>query len=194
MLIALVLIVASFLLYFDFIAPAYVTVQALKGKVASGQQSLDVESKVITQAQNLIAQYKNETQTQQLLDIALPTGPDVVGALAQIYGLATANSITVQSVGVSTPSAPKVSTKANASSTLVEPLGSLTLQFTGGGSYENFKTFLGQLETNLRIFDLQSLTISPNSSAVSAGAKAGTGANPDFFTYNVAVDTHYQAN
>jgi Tfp pilus assembly protein PilO len=192
-LIALVFVVVALLALFDFIEPAYGEFEMMKGQLVSDQAFLSQEQGIVTQAQNLLSAYENDTSAENSLALAMPSGPDTSGALAQVYGLATANNLVVQNITVSPPS---VQSQAyNSGSTpsapltlaqVVKPIGSVALQFSAVGSYENLQNFLVGLEDNIRIFDVTSFSLQPGT----AGVKGLSGA--DEFTSNITATTYYQ--
>ena len=117
----------------------------------------------------------------------MPSGEDVAGALTQIEGIAENNGIVITSIAVSPP-AVQVKTGATQSTTM-KPLGSFTFNVTASGSYESFKNFLSELETNIRIFDVKTISLQPSARAAVAGKAAPS---PDMFTYAITVATYYQ--
>lgn len=189
MLIALAFLVAAFILYFDFVSPAYNDMQALKGKKSSEQDLVSQESKTVQQIQKLIAAYQNENQVQDAIALSLPSRQDISGALTQIYGIAAVNNISFQSVNVSVSSvvsnagSSTIATNAS-SSLLIKPLGSISFAVAAIGSYEDFKNFLSEIETNVRIFDVKSLSVQPVS-------QSGSGIR-DAFNYNLTIVAYYQ--
>lgn len=188
-LVALGCVVAALLMFFDLVQPAYSSVFALKAQVAGEQAFLVSETQAVQQAQQIISQYQNEGQGVTNLGLALPSGQDIAGALAQVYGLAANNGILIQSVSVGTPTLES----GTAPGTLVAPLGTYSLQLAAQGSYESMQNFITGLETNIRIFDLQNFSISRGSQATAGTGKASD-VTPDYFTYNITVATYYQPN
>jgi Tfp pilus assembly protein PilO len=186
MLVALAFLIAAFVFYFDFVSPAYSDIQALKGKELSEQNFFSQESNTITQVQKLIATYKNESQEQATVELALPSGQNVSGALAQIYGIVAANNINLQNVTISVSSVvPNAGSAAvGASSPLLKPVGSISFVVAISGSYEDFKNFLSEIETNVRIFDVKNLSIQPSSQVGSL--------TKDIFSYNMTITAYYQ--
>ncbi len=180
-------VVAALIVFFDLVQPIYGDLETLKGQQLSVEQNLANEKTVVSQIQGLLSQYESGGIPTSTLALALPSGPDVAGALAQVYGIAEASGIAIQSVNVSSPAA-RLQTAAAAGAGL-KPMGSFSLQVAASGSYEALKNFLTELETNIRIFDVTSLAIQPVGGAT--GAK-GAIPTPDSFTYNIAVNTYYQ--
>ena len=104
MIVALAFLVAALVVFFDYVEPAYGTVEQLKSNLLASQQFLDTESSTVSQAKILISQYQSQSQdVSSSLDVAMPSGEDIAGALAQVYGLAQANNISVQSIGITSP-------------------------------------------------------------------------------------------
>ncbi len=173
---ALVFLIVALVLLFDLVQPEYANFQTLKGQLAGRQAFLDSETTAVAQAQTLISQYQGQNASEQTATLAMPTGEDLAGALAQIYGLAQNSGVAVQTVGIS---APTLQSQAASSTNLVQPLGTMTFQISATGSYESLQNFLSGLATNVRIFDVKGLNIvSP------AGV---TGKTSDVFSYNITV-------
>jgi Tfp pilus assembly protein PilO len=197
-LLALGFVVIALVALFDLIQPAYANMMMTKGQIAGAQSFLTTEKTAVAQAQQLISQYQNQSQSSQSTMLALPSGPDAAGAVAQIYGLAQNNNITIQTIGISPPTLEQVTQPSTGGSgtastvQIIKPLGQIVLQITAAGSYENLKSFLMGLETNIRIFDVQGISITPAQTPVVVGKNLNT-VSPDLFTYNIKVVTYYQA-
>lgn len=196
MIVFLVFILAAFLVFFDLLQPTYTDLQNKKGTEASSENFLASEQQAVAQAKKLIGQYESESQAESNLALAMPTGPDVAAALAEIYGIAQDSGVTVQNVQVGAPTVQLANQAQSGNVTssagqvqIVKPLGTFPLQVIALGSYENVKNFLSQLETNIRIFDLTMLSMQPTPGAI-PGVKTATAS--DFFTYNLTITTYYQ--
>ena len=196
MILALAFLVAALLVFFDFIQPAYGDLEQEKGVEISTEQLLTNEQQMVSQAKALLSQYESESQAQSNLSLAMPSGPDLASALAQIYGIAQNNNVNVQGINVS---APTIQLQSGGSSEgtagtpptlsqIVKPIGAFSMQVSSAGSYEDMKNFLSQIETNVRLFDVTALSL--QAVPVAAGAKSS--ATADFFTYNITVTTYYQ--
>jgi len=193
MIFALALLVGSLVVFFDMIQPAYSDLQTKKGTELSNQNFLVTEQQTVDQAKGLLTQFQTEGQAQDNLALAMPSGPNVAGALAQLYGIAQNNGITVQSVNVSPTTIQVQSQAAKAAAgtaNIVKPLGTISFQISATGSYGSLKIFLSQIETNIRIFDLTTLNIQPIANAP-VTAK-GVPISSDLFTYGITVVTYYQ--
>ena len=184
--VALVCIVAALIVLFDLVQPEYGNVVSLKSQLAGEQSLLATEQAAVSNVNQSLKNYANESQAAQSVALAVPNNEDPAGALAQIYGLAQANGIAIQSITVSQPSLPQ---QSSTSSVANLPLASVSFQINAAGSYEAFQNFISGLQTNVRIFDVKTLSITAAPSV--AGSKSGT--SQDNFNYNLTVVGYYQA-
>jgi len=201
-LIAGLILIAALVVYFEFVVPAYTDLQAVKGQVQSEQALYANENQVATKVKSLLASYQSDAASSQAVAMALPVGPNVAGALAQVYGIAANTGITLQGTGISVQAVqattPPPSSDASSSAladvaaagSIVKPIGSVSLQVTGSGTYENLKNFLNGLATNIRIFDVTAISIQPGPTAAGK-AQVGT---QDMFNYTITVVTYYQSS
>ncbi len=184
--VALLLFVGAFVIFFDFVQPAYGDLMATRGQLSSQQQTLDNESKTITQIKAVVAKYADQVDAQNQVGAALPMGANLANAVTQIYGLAQANGISVQNIGISVANTGSGARSAPTANLAVRPTGTIAFAVSAVGPYEGFLSFLSGIETNLRIFDVKQISIQ---STPSTGAKAAV---QNLFNYNVTVNTYYQ--
>jgi hypothetical protein len=182
---ALLFFVAAFVVFLELVQPAYSDLSSSKGKLAGEEAMLQNESSTIASVEKLIATYQSQATTQGTLAAALPVGENLAGAVAQIYGLAQANNISIQNTSVSV-SAPKALAQSSAGANLLlRPTGTIAFAVMAAGNYESFLNFLSGLESNLRLFDVKQVSIQSASAAVK-------GQGQDYFNYLLTVDTYYQ--
>jgi Tfp pilus assembly protein PilO len=190
---AMVFIVAAFVLFFDLVQPTYSDMKALRSKQLGEENYLENQAALVKQVQTILNTYQNEAQGAQNVGLAMPSGEDIAGALAEIQGIAANNGITIASIAVSPPAiqvrAAVGGAIASSSVQLMRPLGSFTFKLAASGSYESFKNFLSEIETNIRIFDVKTVSFQP-AAAASTGAKAAP--SQDAFNYTITVATYYQ--
>lgn len=189
--IALALFVGAFVIFFDFVQPVYGDLMTSRGQLLSEQGTLQNESSTIAKIQTIMSQYNDEGVDQDQVSQALPVGTDLANAITQLYGLAEVSSLTVQNIGISVTSQNGRSGTGGpqtASMLATHPTGTIAFAITADGTYEGLLNFLSGLESNLRIFNVQQLSI--QSQPVVAGSKTTT--VQDFFTYSLTVDTYYQ--
>lgn len=194
MVLGLVLIVASLMVYFQFISSAYDEIQLIKSQKIGRGLLLQNEQLAIEKVQNLISEYQSQGQIQEKISLSLPATEDVGGGLAQIYGIAKNSGLALQSASISllgirsqnSGAAAELGSGEKSASqfSLQKPIGSVVFNVRLTGSYDGLKDFLKLLETNIRIFDVGIISISPV--GVSTGVPSGT------FNYDVSITTYYQ--
>ncbi len=187
MILGLVFLVAAIVVYIEFIEPVYQDTQELKAKELGHEKFLNSEKQAIEKIQNLISAYQGAGDLRQVVSLSFPEKEDVVGALAQIYGLAQESGLSLQLVSATAGGGiqkPAGEGKTGSPAPL-KPVGISAMQMKLVGSYDNLKVFLSRLETNIRIFDLRSLTIQSN--AAPAGKLVQT-----TYIYDLSVATYYQ--
>lgn len=177
---ALVLVFAALVVYFNLTVPEYDVIDKTRGDVASRQLLSDAQQGAIKQVQKLISDYQGKNQIRDTVSLALPTVLDQGGILHQVQTLASVNKLSMQSFSISAPVSQSISVAAS-SSAIIRPIGNLNFQFRVVGTYEDFKNFLGNLETNIRIFDIRSASVDPLGKP-----------NQDFYGFDLTVVTYYQ--
>ncbi len=194
--IAALILAATLMVYFEFITSAYTKLQLVKGQEESEATLYSNEQLIVSKVKSLLVTYQNDASSSQLVAMALPVEPDVSGALAQIYGIAANANVAVQGTQISTQAVQAVTAPtttvgaAAAAGSIIKPIGTVSFQVTGSGSYESFKSFLKGLETNIRIFDVTAISLQP--AAISATKTQA--ANADMFNYTITVVTYYQGS
>jgi len=183
---ALLLAIAAFIVFFELIQPAYGTVETLRGDVASRDQLVLDQKKVIDAVKGLKGTYEQNADRREAIGYTLPLDADVAGALLQLSSLARANGLTPSSFSISVPALQAASIAAGtptavARDTLVKPVGTANIQLRLVGSYSDLKQFLENLETNIRIMDVKSFTLAPVGKSTQ-----------DFYSFDIAVATYYQ--
>ena len=186
---SMMLVVGAFVTYFYFIQPIYEEAQVLKAEIFARQNFIDRQRSAIEQVSALIKTYQGERGLQDVISMALPLEPDRAGALAQIYGIPTNERLDVSSVSFAVSGARRsLDGTSPVGAGLIKPLGNLRVTVQFRGAYEDFKRFLEIIETNIRIFNVESVSISP---AAEADAEGET-VNVNSFTFSVNLMTYFQ--
>ena len=110
--IAALILVAAVMVYFEFIIPTYTSLQLVKGQEESETTLYANEQQVVSKVKSLLVTYQSNASSSQSVAMALPVGPDVSGALAQIYGIATNANVTIQGMQISTQAVQAVTAPA----------------------------------------------------------------------------------
>lgn len=160
---ALLFFIGALLVYFNLIRTETAAVNELRAKVQSRSNLLATQQEVVGQVQNLIAQFQNVGQIQEAVSLAVPTGEQNVGALRQIEAITNAAGVSLSSIDFKAGIAKAVG-KKNASSTdnLIKRLGVLKVTMNVMGGYDSLKLFLSNLETSMRLANVQSFKYAPS--------------------------------
>lgn len=178
MLIALALFVAAAVVYFNFIIPVYGEVKSLRAEQIARQNILVDQKKAVDSITKMRAKFNQQEAEQQKVSEALPPTPSVANLIAQSYLIATFDGMKAENFSVSTPG---IVTDQGAAPSIVGPVGTVEMQLRLSGSYDNFKRFLRDLETNIRIASIKSLSIT------------ASGKDTDVqYSYQLAVVAYYQ--
>ena len=185
MVVTLVCVVAAFVIFFQFVRPAYSEAQLVRAEVISRQTFLEQQSKAIEQVQGLIEKYRADAATQETVSKVIPSTPDIGGALYQLTAIAQSYQISVQSTSAQTPQL-SIANPPKASSTVgaVRPLGVATFQVKFATTYESLKAFIDKLETNVRLMDVTAINV----------VQTTPGAKADSLTVDLTVATYYQVS
>ena len=183
---ALLLTVAAFVIYFSFIRPAYEDTQKIRSEEFSRQTFTDRQSAVINQVKKLITNYPGQGELQDAVSLSLPLQPDEPGALAHLNGLLENNRLFPQSFGVSVLGSrgqAAVRPQGTSTQSFAKPLSTMLFKIRFVGTYEDMKNFLANLETNIRIFDIRNLSVSP----------IATKGSPTAYNVDLTVATYSQS-
>lgn len=176
---AVFLVVGAIIIYFELTRPAYEEIRLLKGKQISLENLRDSQRTAINKVKEFLESYDNNGSFRDAVSAALPSDPEVSNVLSQIDGLLRANGLVPQSFSVTLQNLQNLKKEETV---IVKPVGVLDVRAKFSGSYENLKSFLDNLEDNVRIFDVQSLSI-------------GHFGKPteNVFVYDAVIKTYYQA-
>jgi len=188
---SLLFIFSAFVIVAVLIKPAYEETQKLKADVLSRENALNNQKVLVDQFKKLLNQYDSQEKAQENLSLILPQNPAIGEALTQINGLLDLNNLNVLSFNINKPLLQSYSSSLNtASAQVIKPLGTIDINFKVVGNYSDFKNFLNQLETNIRIFNIKTLNISPF--IIVSGDKNQS--QNKTLSYDISITTYYQAD
>ncbi len=175
--VAILVFIASLFIYSNLVRSVYSDIKDLRAEVVSRLELINKNQASVSQVKQLLNEYQNISQIQETISAVLPLEQNVPQGVNQISGLAKLNDLAISFLSVQ-----QLAIKPSSQPGVVNGLGVLRLNFGLSGSYENFKTFLQGLDTNITLLDL--LTVKMESKATS---KSGE------LSYTLTVDTYYQA-
>jgi Tfp pilus assembly protein PilO len=179
---ALGCLVVALVVYFSFVVPLYHEIKAKRVDQASRVAQVENQKAIVAEVKKLIATYQAGGDLQTLVSSALPLDPNLSEALTQIYGIAQANNVNPRAFAI-TPDPVVQSTTRNAvrQQVLVKEIGSTSIRLDMTGTYQDIKNFLKNVETNIRIFDVKSMTLQP-----------ALKPNQNSYTATVVIVAYYQ--
>ena len=189
---SLLFIFSAFVIVAILIKPAYEETQKLKADALSRENALNNQKVLVDQFKKLLSQYDSQEKVQENLSLILPQNPAIGEALTQINGLLDLNHLNVLSFNINRPLLQSYSSSnINSTSTqVIKPLGTIDINFKVVGNYSDFKNFLNQLETNIRIFNIKTLNISP---VIIVSGDKNQSQNKTL-SYDISITTYYQAD
>ncbi len=173
---AILIFTASLFIYSSLISPAYSEVKDLRAEVFTRKKFITQQEVYVTQVKEILNQYKDVSAIKNTISLILPTSQNTALAVNQISGLSKINNLILDTL-----SGQELAIKPSSQPTLVRGIGTLRFNLHLIGSYENFKSFIDNLESNITLIDLVDLK-------VESGARAGG----NIFSYNITADTYYQ--
>jgi len=176
---SLLILIAAVFVYSSFIRPAYSEIENLRGEVAFKTSALAQQQSSSQQIQSLLSQYQDVLKVEDTISSILPMTANVASGVNQLSGLAKVNNLNLDLLSVE-----ETAIKPSDQPDIVKGVGALKFNLHLTGSYENFKTFLQEIETNLNLMDLTNLKME-------AATKTKSGENR--FSYTLTVNTYYQA-
>ncbi|MFA6257286.1 MAG: hypothetical protein WCT29_02055 [Candidatus Paceibacterota bacterium] len=189
-----ILIAIAVAVFFLFTSPTYDKLSLLRTEIKSYDEALG-NSKALEDKRDKLTAKKNSFRTEDLsrLEKLLPENVDNIRLVLEIEQLAEPYNMALKNVkydaaeGPTPPKGSKVAT-SNARQTR-EDYGALELEFTVVGTYDKFVNFVRDLENNLRIVDISSITFSSNNPTI-----VGKAVTPDLYEYNIRIKTYWLKN
>jgi len=178
-------------LFFFVINPMYTEVQILTKDVSGYSSALNNSTELQKTRDSLVDAYKNVKQEDRdRLNHFLPSTIGNIELILEIEKIANLHGMPVGDIKFETKSL-----ESNPSGTIVAsnaaldnlPYGTFPMEFTIEGKYDTFISFLKDLEHNLRLVDVKSISFT-----VPTGATGASGVdNSNIFSYSLKVQTYW---
>src|SRR3990167_643494 len=181
--------------FFMFTNPVYKDISELRAEVASYNEALDNSKALENERDKLTAKY-NSINPENLtkLEKLLPENIDNIRLILEIEQIALPYGMALRDVRYNTDEKTIAAAVPGAvvGGGVVAPIsnkdyGSWDLEFSTVGSYYNFMNFTRDLESNLRIVDISSITFSSGDGGV--GSSPGSGSS-DSYKYSFKIKTY----
>jgi hypothetical protein len=181
-------------LFFFIVRPWYGDVTQLRSDVAAYSTALDNSAYLQRTQDTLLGQFKNlKSEDKTRLENFLPNTVDNIEFILQVEQLANLYNMPIKNIKFDNPkdtdtaTTPSVGSIIPAGAAANLPYGVFTLQFDTQGTYSQFNSFLKDLEHNLRLVDVKSISFSVP--VVVKGSTAGT--DPNVYDYTLQVNTYW---
>lgn len=172
-LLSLLFLIGGMVVFSSLVLPAYSEVQTLRGESKALANVLEEEETFVGAASRLLQQYESAADLRRNLSLVLPVKEDIPGAVNQLQGIAKATGVSVEAVNIEfLPLQPQ-------KSTAVLPTGALKINLRLKGDYASLRSYVQAVETNVRVFDVDSFIISEG--GITGPLKA-----------NLVIRTYYQ--
>lgn len=181
-----ILILIAVLSFFAYTNPAYVQIQELRSEVSAYNEALSNSKELQKERDALSETYRNfSPESLARLESLLPDSADNIRLIidlqrmAQSYGMALSSiKFDSQQAAASEPN-PLAAASPTEIGESFKPYGTFRLEFTTTAPYKDFLTFLKDVETSLRLTDVESIEFSAD------------GDTPGSYTYVVRIKTYW---
>ena len=162
------------------------SVNELKAQIAQYDEALAKVAELEIVKQKLLDKRKAFSEEDiQRLETMIPDHVDNIGLILELDKIANKYGMTLENVDVDAMPASRGGDIATGDSSIGsgQHYDSLTLRFSTFGTYDDFGTFLQDLEASLRLVDLESLEFSTQETVSTKGEAT--------YNYNIAIRTYW---
>ena len=153
-------------MYFFYIDPSFSEVKQLSLKKSGYNTVLEKSKELAIKRDSVLADYNSISQTDiNRLDKIIPNEFNAVLFANDVSTLASGYGITVKDFKINEPKTEVRDVIINQPKN--EGFKTITVSFRLSGGYSQFVRFLSDLESSLRLVDVTSLSVKPNSSQAS---------------------------
>lgn len=188
----IILIGIAITVFFVFTNPLYNEISVMKTQMSSYNEALDNSKSLETERDRLVGKYNamdpaNITKLEKLL----PSNIDNIRLILEIGQIAAPYGMVLQNVkySASTDTATTGAQGGATNNSAPKDYGIFNLEFSVSGNYNNFINFTKDLESNLRIVDISSVSFS--SGGNNATGKTGSA---ESYTYDFGIKTYWLKN
>jgi len=183
--------IAGFLLVTN---PLYQDISLQKDQIESYNEALDNSKALEAERDKLTQQYNSfDTENLSKLEKLLPNNVDNIRLILEIEKIASPYGMVLKDVKYNTTSedsSEQTTSTVQKKDSSNKNYGIWDLEFSTQGTYNNFISFIKEMESNLRIVDISSIEFFSN-------ANSSIGINPsaqEVYKYNLKVKTYWLKN
>ena len=169
-----ILIIVSIAVFFGLISPLYDGVKERRAQIKLLSEALSNSRKVQTVRDQLLERYNRiSTADLERLKKIVPDHVDNVRLLIEVDRIATRNGVVVQHVATRDGSRSERATLGPDES----PIGTIRMNFSLAGGFQNIIAFLSELEQSLRVVDITAFSF--------------TRGKGDVYEYDMEIQTYW---
>lgn len=180
--IILILALVGVIVFLD--VPAVQGILRLKKDIKIQKETLLEKQDFLAKLETLKKDYQENKDIVEKVDYILPSGKDEPNLIVQLEALAIEGGLVLEGFEI-IPSQEGIIGKAQGVRVQAESdskkYKSLTVTLKLVGDYSSLKKFLGEVENNVRLMDVESIDFSPQS-----------GLDFQFFNFDISLKTYYQ--
>jgi hypothetical protein len=198
LILSITFIVVAVALFFVAVNPIYSDVKVLRTDVATYNTALSNSTELQQTRDSLVEIYKNiKKEDRDRLSHFLPSTINNIELILEIEKIANLHGLPIKNISFDTKNTEKKSESSAASEEMVVaaeedpsdylPYGVFTMNFVIEGKYDSFLVFLNDLEHNLRLVDIKSVSFT----VPVPSANPTDTTNPNIYSYKLEVNTYW---
>jgi len=192
-------IVVAVALFFSVVKPLYGDVKQLKKEVSTYNIALNNSTELQKTRDSLVDIYKNiKIEDKVRLEHFLPSTINNIELILEIEKIANLHGLPIKNIrfesmdpvnkdGASTEKTDEATVTAEDNPSDYLPYGVFPIEFVVEGRYDTFLLFLNDLEHNLRLVDIKSVSFTVPSPVTSPTDKTNT----NIYSYTLKVETYW---
>jgi len=187
------LILISIILFFLIVDPLYGDVSKLKDDVSTYNVALNNSKELQKTRDTLLEKYRNiSDEDKERLNNFLPNTVNNIKFVLEIEQIANMHSMPLKNIkfeDIKEENTESLDNNMIISNDLVDysPYGIFPVEFITEGNYDAFLLFLKDLERNLRIMDIKSISFTVPEPV----SKQESGHDSNTYSYTLKVDTYW---
>lgn len=195
----IVLIGIAISVFFVFTDPIFNEISTLRAEVASYNDALDNAKALENERDKLTAKY-NAINPENLVKIKklLPENVDNIRLILEIERIAMPYGMALRDVKYSVAEDDTTGDNTLPRNRTVQTTpgdyGIFDLEFSTSGTYNNFINFTKDLENNLRIVDMSSITFSSDNIITPGSGTISKSSSASVYKYNFKIKTYWLKN
>jgi hypothetical protein len=208
-------LVISVGLFFLVIDPSYLEIKELNANIATYNTALSNSTDLQKTRDSLIGTYKNiKIEDKDRLEHLLPSSVNNIELILEIEKIANLKNMVIKDIKFDTKDsgsteeadtnnptgdqeAPKTTEVVSAKSKVESlPYGIFEMEFKVEGKYDTFVSFLKEIEHNLRLVDMKSISFTvpkqeSEKTNTQTTTKEGKAVDPNIYTYTLKIQTYW---